>query len=143
MFNPADWIDRHPTVTSLVIIPLLTAAYSAIRAPRTPAQWAAMNPIEKTLLKIVSLSPFGWDPRQQIEALKQLRSGGYTTQEFVTAKRADYAQAKATADGAIVQVASTAIALSDEDSTIPPANVKSFRPAPVPADAPTKPEVNK
>lgn len=68
-----DWIEAHPVFTSLVLVPVIMGTFNAVLRPRTPEEYAAMNPRVAALLKLLR----GWfpEPKKLGEATVQLLTG--------------------------------------------------------------------
>lgn len=68
-----DWIEAHPFFTSLVIVPVVMGTFNALLRPRTPEEYAAMNPRLAAFLKFLRV----WfpEPKKLGEATVQFLTG--------------------------------------------------------------------
>lgn len=73
------WVYSHPYFMSAIVWPLLTSIVTALFKPRTPEEYAEMNPRLAAMLKFVAAS--GLDPLKAVEAAKQFVSGEAKTPE--------------------------------------------------------------
>lgn len=64
------WISLHPLLFTMVIWPSVTGVATWLFKPRTPEQYAAMNPRVAAGLKL--LGSLGLDMPKVLEAIKQL-----------------------------------------------------------------------
>ncbi len=46
------WLDVHPTIVALIVVPLVTGAVSAVAKPRTPEQFAKMPFVVAQILRL-------------------------------------------------------------------------------------------
>ena len=68
------WISLHPVLFTLVIWPVISGAITWVLKPRTPAQYAAMNPYLAAALKFIS--GFGLDAPHVVESVYEFLTGG-------------------------------------------------------------------
>ena len=64
------FLESHPTLTGLFIVPVLTAPVTWLLKPRTPEEFRAMPPLLARLLKLIA--GFGFDARKVSEALREI-----------------------------------------------------------------------
>jgi len=69
----STWISLHPVLFQLVIWPAITGLITWLFKPRTPEQYAAMNPRIAALLKLVG--SLGLDIPKLLEGARQLITG--------------------------------------------------------------------
>lgn len=68
-----NWIEAHPALVSLVLIPLVMALVNAILRPRTPEEYALLPPRVAAFLKLLrAVFP---DPQKAAAAAGQVLSG--------------------------------------------------------------------
>lgn len=67
------WIETNPTLFAVVIWPAVSALVLGAFKPRTPAEYAAMNPRIAGVL--MALSGLGFDPRKALEGLSRALTG--------------------------------------------------------------------
>lgn len=67
------WISMHHVLFVMVIWPLVSGSITWLLKPRTPAQYAAMNPRLAAALKFIS--GFGLDAPHVIEGLYEFLTG--------------------------------------------------------------------
>lgn len=63
-----DFISKNQWVIPLVIL-ILTAFFNYVNKPRTPEEFAVMNPYWATFIRLTCA--FGLDPQKVIEIVKQ------------------------------------------------------------------------
>jgi hypothetical protein len=73
MLAIADWLEAHPAIVSLVLVPLVMALVNAVLRPRTPEEYAALPPRFSAVLKFLrAVFP---DPQKAAQAAAQVLSG--------------------------------------------------------------------
>lgn len=79
-----EFFSDHPLVWQLAIFPLVTALFTWLLKPRTPEDYAALNPRVAAALKFVGA--VGFDLPEILEAVKQFATGRARTPEQERAK---------------------------------------------------------
>lgn len=72
MLAIADWLESHPAIVSLVLVPLTMALVNATLRPRTQEEYAALPPKVSAFLKFLrAVFP---DPQKAAQAAGQFLS---------------------------------------------------------------------
>lgn len=76
MHRVLDWLEAHPALVSLVLVPFVMALVNAILRPRTAEEYAALPPRLSAFLKFLrAVFP---DPQKAAQAAAQVVSGTHT-----------------------------------------------------------------
>jgi len=70
MNHITEFVKTHPTIWAVFVWPLLTGAITSLLKPRTPKEYAAMNPRLAACLKWIAAT--GLDAPKMIEAARQI-----------------------------------------------------------------------
>lgn len=71
--NAINWLESHPALVSLVLLPLVMAIVNAILRPRTAEEYALLPPRLAAFLKLLrAIFP---DPQKAAAAAGQVISG--------------------------------------------------------------------
>lgn len=73
MIAVTDWLESHPAIVSLVLVPMTMALVNATLRPRTQEEYAALPPRVSAFLKFLrAVFP---DPQKAAQAAAQVVSG--------------------------------------------------------------------
>lgn len=74
-----EWLEAHPVLVSLVLVPLVMAAINGVLRPRTPEEYAELPPRIAALFKFLrAVFP---DPQKAATAASQIVRGAAKTPE--------------------------------------------------------------
>lgn len=71
--HPLLWAHAHPELCAALVWPTVSAILVLLFKPRTPEQYAAMNPRVASVFRLIAA--LGLDPVKALDALKKLVAG--------------------------------------------------------------------
>ena len=72
-----EWVEAHPVIVSMVLVPLIVSLVNGILRPRTPEEYAELPPRLAAFLKLLrALFP---DPQKAAKAIAGIAMGAKAT----------------------------------------------------------------